>query len=397
MKEKEKKQRKWPIVALFLILLLLIGSTFAWFSMQLKGENVNVLKAGTLSLILDETTSDGILLENAIPMSYQQGIETTEYTFTLKNEGVNSDYTIYLDDEALEDGQERIEDSKIRYILLKDGETASADKSQLLSTLTDRAIDLGTIEKDQEITYSVRIWIDSKAGDTDINEVNGKYFYAKLRVEAAQSNNGSSSNIYSDGYAVYFNPETATKCDESSAISTPGTKTGCMKWYIFNDVESSDTVNMILDHNTNQDVDFSVSALETDTSTWKSELLPRYITANEIAEITKATEALTWNSTTATVDNWFYLNGSLGTDSIWQTEISDIENTSYSWLYDNMETSGYWTDTGVLDTDGTYWYVDINAKLYYVVANRWQDAGGIWYQVAIGIRPVITVPKTSIS
>ena len=95
-----------------------------------------------------------ITLENEVPRSYRQGMETTEYTFTLTNNSSLSNYKLSLKDLAKytdEDGKEivvadenRIDDSKIRYILLKDGEVATADKSKIL---TDRTIDTGTIKK----------------------------------------------------------------------------------------------------------------------------------------------------------------------------------------------------------------------------------------------------------
>ena len=55
---------------------------------------------------------------------------------------------------------------------------------------------------------------------------------------------------YKNGTAIYYNPVSGTKCNASEAVSTTGTKTGCMKWYAFNDDSESSTVNMILDHNT---------------------------------------------------------------------------------------------------------------------------------------------------
>ena len=54
---------------------------------------------------------------------------------------------------------------------------------------------------------------------------------------------------YANGTVVYYNPETNTKCTASQAVSTAGTKTGCMRWYTFND-EGTDTINLLLDHNT---------------------------------------------------------------------------------------------------------------------------------------------------
>ena len=142
-KQENKKFQKWPIVVLALLVILVIGATFAWFTLTKTSEKVNTIKAGSLSMELDDKASDGILLQKAIPMSYQQGVATTEYTFTLKNNGSKGDYKISLIDEATYTDSEgaqvtiaadkKIADTKIRYILLKDGEVAEASKSMLLS------------------------------------------------------------------------------------------------------------------------------------------------------------------------------------------------------------------------------------------------------------------------
>ena len=117
-------------------------------------------------------------------------METTEYTFTLTNKNSISSYSLSLKDlakytndnneEVTVADENRIDDSKIRYILLKDGEEASVNKSKIL---TDRTIDSGTIEKGQTISYSLRVWIDSKS-ETDIM---GKIFNAQLSLEATQT------------------------------------------------------------------------------------------------------------------------------------------------------------------------------------------------------------------
>ena len=191
-KQEKKKFQKWPIVVLILLIILVIGSTFAWFTLQLTGTKTNTIKAGSLNMVLDDKTSTGILLQKAIPMSYQQGMNTTNYEFTLKNNGSKGEYKISLIDEAtytdsegaqvtIEDTK-RIADTKIRYILLKDGEVAEASKSMLLSEAANRVIDSGTIASGTTITYSLRIWIDSKAS----NEVMGQIFNARLQLDATQ-------------------------------------------------------------------------------------------------------------------------------------------------------------------------------------------------------------------
>lgn len=196
-KEKQKKQqnsKKWPVLMLLLFIIFILGVSFAWLTLSIGSNKVNIIRAGGLSMKLDDETSDGILLQKAIPMSYRQGMETVEYTFTLKNEApTTNDYTISLIDENtyVNENNEaititdatRIEDTKIRYILLKDGEEASSDKTGLLSNALNRVIDTGTIAGNTEITYSLRIWIDSKS----TNDVMDKVFNAKIRLDVTQN------------------------------------------------------------------------------------------------------------------------------------------------------------------------------------------------------------------
>ena len=216
MEEKKKAgNRKLLIMTLVITLVVIFGTTYAWLSLTKNSDVLNKITAGNLELTLDDKASEGIKLLKAIPMSYQQGIKTEEYTFTLKNTGkITSDYTIYLEDVLTftdEDGKEltitdenKLEDTKIRYILLKDDEVAAANKSKLLSESAERSIDTGKIEKNQTIKYSMRVWIDSRAE----NEVMGKKFNAKLRLEASQVTTKINSSE-----VKYYNKNGVTKVE----------------------------------------------------------------------------------------------------------------------------------------------------------------------------------------
>ena len=178
-RKKTTKATKKLFVLVFTLLLLISGS-YAWLTLQVTGNKTNVLRAGTLKLTLDDTTSNGILLEKAVPMSDTKGKTTTEYTFTLQNSGsIASDYKIYLDDVALSDDEVQLEDSKVKYQLTKNGE----ETVDLLDSLDDKVLDSGTIEKNKTNTYSLRVWIDSDAG----NEVMEKILEKELRIEATQA------------------------------------------------------------------------------------------------------------------------------------------------------------------------------------------------------------------
>ena len=165
--------------ALALVLVVLLGGTYAWLTLQVNGEKTNVLRAGTLSLVLDDTTSGGIKLEKAVPMSDEKGKAGTEYTFTLQNKGTKAaSYTIYLDDVALEASEKRMDGSKVKYQLTKNSKETVA----LLNTLSDKVLDSGTIDGSTTNTYSLRVWIDSAAE----TEVMGTILSKELRVEATQ-------------------------------------------------------------------------------------------------------------------------------------------------------------------------------------------------------------------
>ena len=237
MEEKKKiGNGKLLVIAIVLILVVIIGTTYAWLRLTKNSDIVNKITAGNLELVLDDTTSEGVKLIKAIPMSYQQGIKTEEYTFTLTNKSSTSSYTLSLKDlttytndnnkEVAITDEDRLADSKVRYILLKDGEEATAAKSKIL---TDRVIDSGTIEKGKTITYSLRIWIDSKAGDNNTEEeVMGKVFNAQLSLEAIQTVTPTKTAVCKR--ATTLHTEECTQTDTSSYCSGDGyTTSGSMK------------------------------------------------------------------------------------------------------------------------------------------------------------------------
>ena len=213
--------------------------------------------------------------------------------------------------------------------------------------------------------------------------------------------------VYKNGTAVYYNPETNTKCSESEAVSTTGTKTGCMKWYTFNDSLSSTTVNMILDHNTttatpwntnnsNSSIGSAGTVLANDVSTWNGNLNPRLIEANEIAKITNNAS---WNSINNDA-SWFYF------DSNNQTKVASSTNKSdYAWLFDytsgctnygcniaDSSTIGYWTKTAKSNSSSDVWVVSNGGRLYTSGADYMNYGRYNTY----GIRPVITISKEAL-
>ncbi len=231
MKENKKKKLFMIGMSVLLILIVVIGGTYAWFTLQLNGTKVNVLKAGTLSLILNDENSVGINSEKAVPMLDEVGETLDPYHFTLENHSdIASDYTIYLDDIDLETDEVRMSDSKVKYQLVKDGTKTMA----LLNTLGEnpnRILDSGTIDGNKTITYDLRLWISSDA----TNEVMGTTLRTKIRVVATQSQqqaekgpSETNKNIlalyeYNATNCITGEEETCTKIETAPETYTPGT------------------------------------------------------------------------------------------------------------------------------------------------------------------------------
>ena len=225
----------------------------------------------------------------------------------------------------------------------------------------------------------------------------------KLSRVQAQANSPTTT-IYSMPRLIYLNPASPTTiCKQSDLVASDvNNKTGCMKWYIYG--ETSDKYIAILDHNTTAKVSNWSSAptqLTSDTSSWHSSITRRLITADEVAKITGADTALNFNPTSS---SWFYLDGSYGSASNWQTQVANSSNKSrYAWLYDytgssssslcttygcnsnpnsSYYTVGYWTSTSKNASNA--WFVYHTGSLYtYVVSYS-----------NLGVRPVIEFSKS---
>ena len=199
-----------------------------------------------------------------------------------------------------------------------------------------------------------------------------------------------------NGKVVYYNPETNTKCDSSEAVSVSGTKTGCMKWFAFND-DGSDTVNLLLDHNTTAGAAWASSGsadngpqevlaqLESDTASWNKSINARLIEASEVAKITNNTA---WTAGGSVY--YFHTNST--------TQYRGAAGTNkYAWLFDNTKECtksgcnvadssnvGYWTNTANSGPYSSAWHVYFEGNLYI---------GYVANSAGLGVRPVVTISK----
>ena len=225
---------------------------------------------------------------------------------------------------------------------------------------------------------------------------------------------GAVSNLVS-GRVYYYNPVTNAKCTSAEAVSTTGTKTGCMKWYSILDNGTSEKMTLLLDHNTTAKVAWVSKAdyiavggteaeygsygnnskgpitllkqLKSDTSSWNKSINARLIEASEIATITGYP---IWDN------NYYYFH-----DNTQTRYTGDAGTNKYAWLFDitrnctafgcnvaDSSTLGYWTNTVNPNDPISAWCVKGDGSLHNF------DVGNY---VNVGVRPVVSVNRSIIT
>ena len=187
---KAKKESIVLSVILLCLILIAVGMSYAFLKTSFFGAKTSVLKVGSLSLVLDETSGNAITVEDGTPMYDSEGVKQDNYfTFALKNNGtLDSSYTIYLENQPLDDGDIRVGQSYVHYNLEKDSSVLPAKALE-----GDQAIDKGIIKKNQTINYKMRLWF---ANDIPQSEEN-KVFKAKLNIVGSQNTRMMATNNYS--------------------------------------------------------------------------------------------------------------------------------------------------------------------------------------------------------
>ena len=199
----KKKESIILSVILLCLILIAVGMSYAFLKTSFFGAKTSVLKVGSLSLVLDETSGNAITVEDGTPMYDSEGVKQDNYfTFALKNNGViDSAYTIYLEDQPLDNGDIRVGQSYVHYNLEKDSSVLPAKALE-----GDQAIDKGIIKKNQTINYKMRLWFASDIPQSEENKV----FKAKLNIVGSQNTRMMATND-SNGTLWKRKQDTVTK------------------------------------------------------------------------------------------------------------------------------------------------------------------------------------------
>ena len=175
------KNEKKIIILIILILisiLTLIGSSYALLTKKFTSKKLSV-EVGTLKV--DFTEGNAITMDNVVPMTDENGMNTTPYTFTITNSGtIDSYYTIYNE----EDSNNTLDTTYLKYKLVSnDGYDSGIKRLKDIGTGTYRIVDETSLATGKSVTYKLYLWISSDAD----NSVQDKVYKSKIVVSSTSN------------------------------------------------------------------------------------------------------------------------------------------------------------------------------------------------------------------
>ena len=166
------------IILILISILTLIGSSYALLTKTFTSKKLSV-EVGTLKV--DFTEGNAITMDNAMPMTDENGMNTTPYTFTITNSGtIDSYYTISNE----EDINNTLDTTYLKYKLVSnDGYDSGIKRLKDIGTGTYRIVDERSLVKNKSTTYKLYLWIASDAG----NDIQNKIYKSKIIVNSTSN------------------------------------------------------------------------------------------------------------------------------------------------------------------------------------------------------------------
>ena len=169
------------IILVLISIIALIGSSYALLTKSFNSEKLS-MQVGTLKI--DFTDGNIITMNNALPMTDEDGMNTTPYTFTITNSGnIDSYYTISNEEELTN----TLDTSYLKMRLTSDsGYDSGIKKVKDLGTETYRIVDETSLAVGKSVTYKLYLWISSEAG----NDIQDKVYKSKIVVSSTSNRVG---------------------------------------------------------------------------------------------------------------------------------------------------------------------------------------------------------------
>ena len=166
MKNYLKFHKKYALIFLILLaIILLIGTSYALLRSSEQGENTYVMSVGLLEVTFQDSETNGLSLENAVPMTDNEGMnQASELIFTVKNTGnLAAGYDIYIEETSTSPEFKTV----IRFISSKNDTGYNSPKTLSEDYYIEQG---GSLAVGESATYKVKLWLSETADNTYMNQ-----------------------------------------------------------------------------------------------------------------------------------------------------------------------------------------------------------------------------------
>lgn len=178
------------VLVLMLLIVFLVGKTFAFFQYAKQGETVNVITIRGLAVTVDPSTEEALNLVNVYPKYDSDGLKSDPFVFTVTNtSSSNIDYSIkVLNDEDKQnncyiDQAETESCTTLPYQYIKYAYSINDGAYSQPQNLSSNSIYNETISSNSSTKISIKVWIDSTAP----NSIQGNVFFGKIIISGEKT------------------------------------------------------------------------------------------------------------------------------------------------------------------------------------------------------------------
>ncbi|HIR74787.1 TPA: hypothetical protein IAB95_04745 [Candidatus Ventrenecus avicola] len=187
MKKIDFKNKKVKILLVVLVAIIFIGGTYAYWRLTLTQTEQNELASACFDITISDEQND-INLQRAAPISDEEGMSLTPYTFTITNNcSTFASYSVNLEllNTILE--ANRLSAGFVKVMLDENTPTVLNTNTNVTPTLDNayEAYELttGYLDANASVTYNLRLWIDQDVTIED--DAMNKQLESKITITAS--------------------------------------------------------------------------------------------------------------------------------------------------------------------------------------------------------------------
>ncbi len=200
----KKRNKMYVMIGLAVTILVLVGTSYAWWTTTAMQHGINEITSSCLKLSLTEEQND-IYLEKAYPITDEEAKSLTPYSFTLQNVcDTNVNYIVKLEKlKTNTEDKSTILDSKYVAVEVNDGQKEilgnypdgkSTYEGKEYESIETKNIAAGTLKGSGQKEFKIKLWMDEDVTIED--QAMDKSLRSKIVVDGSINE-----------YAIYTEPK----------------------------------------------------------------------------------------------------------------------------------------------------------------------------------------------